>query len=292
MKKIFKIGKSKVGGNNPTFITFEAGPTHNGLDSAKELIDQTAKSGADAIKFQIMHPERLISDRKQLIEYKILENNNKVKTVKETAYELFKRRSLSFEQWETLKKYADKKKISFFATVGFEDEIHFLKDIGCQSIKIASADLNHIPLIETAAKSKLVIQIDTGMSTLKEVENAVKIIIKNKNDKIIIHHCPSGYPAKLENINLNIIKTLKKRFDFPIGFSDHSPGYSMDVAAVSLGANLVEKTITKSRNTKSVEHMFSLEYNEMNEFVNLIKNLKTCLGKFTRPLHNQEKKKG
>ena len=80
----------KVGGNNPTFITFEAGPTHNGLDSAKELIDQTAKSGADAIKFQIMHPERLISDRKQLIEYKILENNNKVKTVKETAYELFK----------------------------------------------------------------------------------------------------------------------------------------------------------------------------------------------------------
>ena len=128
------------------------------------------------------------------------------------------------------------------------------------------------------------------MSTLKEVENAVKIIIKNKNDKIIIHHCPSGYPAKLENINLNIIKTLKKRFDFPIGFSDHSPGYSMDVAAVSLGANLVEKTITKSRNTKSVEHMFSLEYNEMNEFVNLIKNLKTCLGKFTRPLHNQEKK--
>ena len=82
MKKIFKIGKSKVGGNNPTFITFEAGPTHNGLDSAKELIDQTAKSGADAIKFQIMHPERLISDRKQLIEYKILENNNRLKQSK------------------------------------------------------------------------------------------------------------------------------------------------------------------------------------------------------------------
>ena len=288
MKKTLKINNTLIGPNNPPYITFEAGPTHNGFVSARNLIEKAAESGADAIKFQIINADKLISNKNQLFTYQILKKDGGLETVRESIYTILKRRSLKDDQWESLKKFADKKRIAFFATVGFPEEIDFLKEIGCESIKIASADLNHYPLLEAAAKSGLTIQIDTGMSTIKEVKKAVEILLKNKNDKILIHHCPSGYPAKIENINLNIINTLKKEFDCPVGFSDHSPGSSTDIAAVALGADLIEKTITKSRYTTSIEHMFSLELNELNEFVKTVKNIKKSFGKKYRVINNIE----
>ena len=287
---MLKIRDKLISDKSRCYITFEAGPTHLGYLSAKKLINQAAKAGADAIKFQILDPERLIQDKNQMFEFKILTHRKrkKTKTIKKKLYDLMKERSLKKTEWRKLRQYANKLDIAFFATIAFEDEIEFVKDIGCDSIKIASADLNYLSLIDKASKTKLPIQLDTGMSSIKEVEKAVKVIEKNKNNKIIIHHCPSGYPAGRNNINLNIIKTLKKKFKDPIAFSDQSPGYDTDIAALAIGSNMLEKTITEDVTYPSVEHMMSIEKNEMKKFVSTVRFIEDAMGLYQRSLTKEE----
>lgn len=288
-----KFANKIVGDGYPCFITFEAGPTHNGLVSAKKLAKHAAKAGADAIKFQIFDPDRLVSDKNLMFSYEVLvdEKTEKTETVSESLYNIMCRRALAKSEWKSLKKYCDSLNLAFFATVGFEEEIELVEELKCDSIKIASADVNHIPLIKRAARSGLCIQLDTGNSTIGEIETAVDVICSEGNNNIIIHQCPSGYPARLNSINLNIIKTLKKMFDFPVAFSDHSPGWEMDVAAVSLGANLLEKTITEDRTTRSVEHIMSLEPQDMKKFIYTIRDVETALGQNRRIMNNDERLK-
>ena len=150
--------------------------------------------------------------------------------------------------------------------------------MGCDSLKIASADTNYQDLIEYAARKGIPVQLDTGSSSLGEVERAVDWIREIGNDNIIINHCPSGYPARLESINLNIIKTLKQTYPYPIAFSDHTPGWEMDVAAISIGANIIEKTITLDRTQRSTEHIMSLEPAEMKSFVDIIRDVEKAIG--------------
>lgn len=290
--KAVHFGQKSVGNGQPCFITFEAGPTHCGLSSAKRLAELAANAGADAIKFQILNPERLVANREQLFSYDVLidRETQKTETVSEPLYDIFVRRALQTADWYELKRYCDELNLAFFATVGFDDEIDFLEKLNCHSIKIASADVNHFPLIRRAAKTGMCIQLDTGKSSLGEIEMAVDIIRSEGNDNIIIHHCPSGYPARLDSINLKVIQTLKYMFPYPIAFSDHTPGNTMDIAAVALGANLVEKTITEDRMTRSVEHIMSLEPEEMKVFVNTIREVETALGSKQRILHAEEKK--
>lgn len=288
-----KFANKIIGDSHPCFVTFEIGPTHTGVDSAIRLIDHAKNAGADAVKFQIIDPDKLVADRSVMFEYDILvdKSTGKSETVQEPLYDLIKRRSLTEDEWRTLKKHADSIDMAFFATIGFPEEITFLEEIGCESIKIASSDVNHHPLIKQVAKTGMCVQLDTGNSTLGEVEAAVDVIRNEGNENIIIHHCPSGYPARLDGINLNIIKTLKQLFDFPIAFSDHTPGWDMDIAAITLGANLVEKTITEDRTTKSVEHIFSLEPDQMEKFVTVVKELHRALGQNRRILHKEEVEK-
>jgi N,N'-diacetyllegionaminate synthase len=277
---MINFGSRMVGNGQPIFITFEAGPTHDGMASAKELITLAAESGGDAIKFQILDPDRLISDKKQLFTYEILvdKDSGRMEKVSEPLYDIMCRRALSKSEWKEVKEHADNSGISFFATVGFPEEVDMMEEFNCDSIKIASADITHFPLIRKAARTGMCLQIDTGNSTMGEIEAAVEIIRREGNENIIIHHCPTDYPATITGINLNIISTLKHMFDYPIAFSDHSPGHDMDIAAVALGANLVEKTITKDRMTPSVEHVMSLEPKDMHNFVNLMRELPVALG--------------
>ncbi len=288
---IIEIGKKMIGGKNPTFITFEAGPTHNGLDSAKKLAKLAVDAGADAIKFQILDAERLMADKKQIFEYKYLTNKEKNLTAnkRESLYEILKRRSMLLNEWEELKIYCDKLNLCFFATVAYEDEINFVKDIGCESIKIASADVNYFELIRKASNTGLSIQLDTGNSTIGEVETAVEVVRESGNKKLIVHHCPTGYPASLNSVNLNIIKSLKALFNFPIAFSDHSPGYDMDLAAVCFGADLLEKTITLDKTQPSVEHIMSLEKEESKSFVRKIRDLEQAFGEKSKSLSEKDK---
>ncbi len=275
-----RFGSREIGEDHPCFVTFEAGPTHDGVESAKRLIDAAAEAGADAIKFQILDPDRLVADRRQMFRYDVLldRETGATETVEEPLYDILRRRALEPAQWREVKAHADRRGLAFFATVGFEDEIAFLEELGCASIKIASADVNHLPLIRRAARSGMCIQLDTGRSTLGEIETAIDTILEEGNDQIIVHQCPSGYPARIDSINLRIIPTLKRMFELPVAYSDHTPGWEMDIAAVALGADLVEKTITFDRTTRSVEHIMSIEPGEMRAFVRAIRDLERALG--------------
>lgn len=282
----FKIGNKFIGDGNPCFITYEAGPTHDGLESAKKLVELAAAAGADAVKFQIFDANKLVKDRSVQFSYEVLlsRETGETEKVSESLYEILKRRELTRNEWLELKAYSDQLGLAFFATVGDEQDIALLVEMGCHSIKIASADVNHFPLLRQAARTGMCIQLDTGSATLGEIEKAVDVIRSEGNENIIIHNCPSGYPARLESINLNMLKTLKAMFGVPVAYSDHTPGAEMDIAAVAIGANLVEKTITLDRTTRSVEHIMSLEPNDMRHFVQTIRDVETALGDARRAL--------
>ena len=286
------IGKNVIGDGNPCFITFEIGPTHEGFESAKRLIKCASASGANAVKFQIFDPDRLVADKKQTFSYKVLKDKKTGETeiVEENLYDILSRRCMNYNEWIEIKNFCDDLGVAFFSTVGFKEDIDLLEKIGCDSIKIASADINHLPLIAYAAKTGACIQIDTGMATFDEIQNAISVIHSEKNQNIIIHHCPSGYPANKKNINLKMIKTIKQKFNYPVAFSDHSPGKSMDIAAVALGANLIEKTITENRMNRSVEHIMSLEPDELESFVNDIREIENALGSENREIMSEELK--
>ncbi len=290
---MFHIGSKQIGDGAPCFITFEIGPTHCGIDSAKRLIKHAAQAGADAVKVQILDPDRLVSDKEQLFSYEVLKDKSsgETETIEEPLYDILKRRYLEKTEWKEVKKYSDSLGMAFFATIGFDDEVDFLVDLQCHSIKIASSDVNHFPLIRRAAKTGMCIQLDTGMASIDEIGKAINVISEEGNENIIIHQCPSGYPARIESINLNIISTLKKMFPYPVAFSDHTPGFEMDIAAVALGANLIEKTITEDRTTRSVEHIMSIEPNEMTDFIQTIREVEIALGSHNRILHSEEKSK-
>lgn len=292
-RKPVRIGEREIGEGAPVYIVFEAGPTHDGVESAKALATHAARAGAHAIKFQIVDPPRLVANRKQMFSYEVLVDraSGATEIVEEPLYDILMRRTLTRDQWRDVKAHCDREGLSFFATITFEDEIDLLVELGCHSIKIASGDVNHFPLIRLAARTGMCLQLDTGSSTLGEIEAAVDVIRAEGNENIIIHQCPSGYPAHLDSINLRIIPTLRRMFPYPVAFSDHTPGAIMDIAAVAIGANLVEKTITLDRMIRSVEHVMSLEPAEMAQFVRTIADLERALGAPRRILLDAERKR-
>lgn len=282
-----------MGDGNPCFITFEAGATHTGVESAMALIDIAADAGADAVKFQIFDPDRLVADKKQLFAYETLLDRatGQTESVEEPLYDILLRRYLDHDGWRRVKQHADRRDLAFFATVAFLDDIAFVRELGCDSIKISSADVNHIPLIRQAAQTGAVIQLDTGNSTIGEIELAVDEMERAGNRRVIVHQCPSGYPARLPSVHLRMIPTLKSLFDRPIAYSDHTPGCEMDVAAVALGANLVEKTITLDRTARSPEHIFSLESADARAFIQTIRDVEMALGSSRREMTVDQLKK-
>lgn len=289
----FLIRDRVIGDGAPCYVTFEAGPTHSGLESALELVRMAGVAGADAIKFQIFDPDRLVADKKQPFSYEILVNREtgELRSVTEPLYDILRRRYLTPGEWRQVKAEADRAGLAFFATVGFEEDIALLQELGADSIKIASADVNHYPLLRHVARTGMCVQLDTGSSTLGEIERAVDVILAEGNDRIVIHQCPSGYPARLESIHLRMITTLKTLLPFPVAFSDHTPGWDMDIAALALGANMVEKTITRDRTTPSVEHVFSLEGGELKGFIRALRDVEIALGQPRRVLSGAEKEK-
>lgn len=285
------ISGRTIGEGEPVFITFEAGPTHNGIDSALRLVDIAADAAADAIKFQILDADRLVRDPAMMVSYSYLADreSGRTETFEEPLLEVLRRRALSRDEWHRVKERADARGIAFFGTVSFLEEIDMLVGMGCPSIKIASLDVNHATLLRQAARHDLCVQLDTGSATLGEIEAAVDILLEEGNHNFIIHQCPSGYPARLESINLRTIPTLRQMFGCPVAFSDHTPGWDMDIAAVALGANLIEKTITEDRTQRSPEHVMSLEPEDAGSFVRAIRDLEVALGATRRIMGRPER---
>lgn len=288
-----ELAGKPVGAGHPCFIVYEAGPTHDSLESAKTLVRLAADAGADAVKFQLVDPDRLVADKKQPFSYDVLvdRETGKTETVSEPLYDILCRRVLEPAEWRDLKAYSDSLGLAFFVTVNFDEDLDFVNEVGCDSLKIGSADVTHLPFIRKAARTGVSIQLDTGNSTVGEIETAVDAILSEGNRNVIIHQCPSGYPARLESINLNIIPTLKQMFGCPVAYSDHTPGWDMDIAALVIGADLVEKTITTDRTTPSVEHIMSLEPPQIDEFVQVIRDIEVALGRSRRVMHDEERER-
>jgi len=285
------IEEREIGSHQPVYIVFEAGPTHDGLQTAKKLVDMAANAGADAIKFQILDADRMVSGNDVMFSYNRLvrKETGEIEEVTEPLLEILKRRQMESGEWIELIDHCRKRQITFFSTATNADELEFLASIGIGTVKICSGDINYEALIRQAAQYKWSVQLDTGSASIGEVETAVDVLEQAGCSQIILNHCPSGYPARLESINLRVIPTLLKMFPYPVAFSDHTTGLDMDIAAVALGASMIEKTITLDRTVRSPEHIMSLEPDEAESFVNTIRRIETALGATRRIVTLEER---
>lgn len=267
-----RIGGRPVGEGHPVFISFEAGATHSGLENAKALCKAAAESGADAVKFQTVRAEDLMSSRETQIEFETARGKKS-----ESVYGALERRELGFDDWRRLKDYCDALKLAFISTPSGPETVDLLAEIGAAAIKVSKSDVNHRALIDYIARKRLPVILD-GRERFEDVEQAARICEGHGLHDIVVMHCPSGYPAQHAGIHLRAIRHIKEIFGYPVGYSDHSVGTAMNFAAIALGADLIEKTITADRATEAVEHYMSLEPGELKAFVQEVRAVEAALG--------------
>ncbi|MDC0856122.1 N-acetylneuraminate synthase [Candidatus Pelagibacter sp.] len=260
--------------SNKIFIIAEAGVNHDGsIRKAFKLVDIAKKAGADAVKFQSFIASEEISTSAPKAKYQMNTTNPK-----ESQLDMIRKLELSFNEQKKLKLYCDKLKIEFISSPFDIKSIHTLKKIGLKTVKIPSPEINNLPyLIEISKKFSKII-LSTGMSNIKEVNKAIKILKKNKKKEISILHCISSYPTKLEHLNLNAIRTLKNNFNNKIGFSDHSIGTEGSLLAIASGAKIIEKHFTINRNLNGPDHKISLSPNQLNKLVKKIRYTEKIMG--------------
>lgn len=255
-----EIGDRIIGENEPVFVIAEAGINHDGnVTRAEQLIIEAKKAGADAVKFQSFKAARLVSRNEPL-------------------FKLFKDLELSKEDHQHLFKVAKNEGIIFLSTPFDQESAQMLEELEVVAFKIASGDLTHFPLLECVARYKKLIILSTGMSTLSEVEEAIGVIKEAGNERIILLHCNSTYPAEIEELNLRTIFTLREAFDLPAGFSDHTVGYVAPLIAAALGAVVIEKHFTLDKSLSGPDHKLSLDPKEMKEMVESLKRALASLG--------------
>lgn len=271
-----------IGDDCPVFVIAEGGINHQGdLEIAKKLIKSAKECGADCIKFQKRTIDRILT--KEGLNQPYVNRNSFGDTYGEHKRAL----EFSFDQFKELKKYADEQNILFTASGWDEESIDFLDSINVPFFKLASADLtNHPLLIHTAKKNKPMI-ISTGMSNMKMVEDAVKLI-EQYNHQIVIMHCTSSYPAPFEELNLNVITTFKNKFDYIIGYSSHCLGIAIPFATTIMGAKVIESHFTLDRTMKGGDHAASLEPDGLKKLIRDIHVFEKSTGSFDKTITMSE----
>jgi len=273
---------------NSVFIIAEAGVNHNGsLDIAYKLIDEAKNAGADAVKFQIFKAEDLTTKDNKIAEYQIT-NTSKL----ETQLEMLKRLELSFDDFLKLKRYCDKINIEFLSSPFDIESARFLYKIGLKKFKIASGEITNIILLREIGSYKKDVIMSTGMCFIADVENALNILIENGTEKqnICILHCNTEYPTRFEDVNLLAMTTLENTFKVDVGYSDHTEGMEVPLAAVALGAKVIEKHFTLDRSMEGPDHKASMEPEEFRKMVSSIRNIEKCLGDGVKKPSESEKK--
>ncbi len=270
---IIPIGSKLIGENNPCFIIAEAGVNHNGnIKLAKKLIDIAKDAGVDAVKFQTWITEEIMIMDSTMAEYA-------QRNTKETSqYQMLKNLELSYTEFEELKRYCDEKKIIFLSTPDEEKSVEFLSQLGVLAFKIGSGELNNPFMLERIARKNLPIILSTGMGSLEEVNKAVQLIKSTGNNKLVLLHCTTEYPAPLSDINLLAMQTLAKEFKTIVGYSDHTEGILVPALAVAAGASVIEKHFTYDKNADGPDHKASLNPKELKEMVQLIRKTEMILG--------------
>jgi len=263
-----EIDGKKIGVNQPTYFVAEGGLNHNGdIKIAKQLIDEAASCGASAIKFQTFKTEEFVR------------KSNKY-------FPLFKQAQLSYEEFGELIDYAKSKEITFFSAPFDIESADYLNKIGVPCFKIASSDLINIPLIKHIAKMNKPMIISTGLSIIQEVEDAVNYCLVEGNNSIALLHCIAHYPTKPDEANLDAINTMRNHFNLPIGYSDNGESTLVDLVAVSLGANLIEKHFTLDKKMPGPDHFFSIDPPSLKKLISEIQEIEKIKGdgnKIPRP---------
>ena len=279
------IRNKRVGENEPVFIVAEAGVNHNGnLDLAKKLVDVAKHSGADAVKFQIFKAEKIATQHAEKAEYQTKATNKN-----ESQLAMLKQLELKEENVKRLSYYAKEKGLIFLASPFDKESVDLLSSLEAPAFKIASGEITNLPLLKYVAEKKKPIILSTGMSMLDEIEDALKVIRENGTEAIVLLHCVTSYPAREEETNLRVIETLRRRFRIPVGFSDHTLGITVSIAAAALGAVLIEKHFTLDRRLPGPDHKASLEPNELTEMIKGIRDVEKALGNGVKKLTKQEK---
>jgi len=279
-----KIGRQYVGEGMPVFVVAEVGINHNGsLEIAKRLIKEAKEAGADAVKFQKRTPQEILT--KELLEKPYTSPHAYAPTYGEHRKKL----EFSEKEYQELKKYADQLGILFFASVWDLNSADFMEKFDVAAYKIPSADVINIPLLEYVAKKNKPVLLSTGMSTLEEINEAVKTILKH-NKRLILFHCVSLYPCPNEKIDLNFLNVLKEKYKpLPIGYSGHEIGDLPTLTAVAMGAPIIERHFTLDKTMKGSDHASSLEPQELKKLIENIKEIEKIRGQSKKIMYAELK---
>jgi N,N'-diacetyllegionaminate synthase len=265
---------------NKVFIIAEAGVNHNGsLSIAKKLIDVAVQSGADAVKFQTFRAESLVSKNAQKADYQ-----KQTTDASESQFDMIKKLELDTESHIDLIAYCLKKDIMFLSTPFDHESIDLLSGLGLKIFKIPSGEITNLPYLRHIGSLCKQIVLSTGMSNLYEVGDALNILINagTSKDNITVLHANTMYPTPMEDVNLNAMHTLQKEFGVNIGYSDHTLGIEVDIAAVAMGAKCIEKHFTLDKTMEGPDHRASLEPEELKLMVSAIRNIEKALGNYEK----------
>ena len=258
--------------NNHVFIIAEAGVNHNGsLDSALNLVDAAADAGADAVKFQTFTANRLVARSAQKAEYQKIATS-----ADESQYEMLKRLELFDSDHRELVSRCKERGILFLSSAFDCDGVRYLNSLGVQIFKIPSGEITNLPYLRAVASCNKPIILSTGMSTIDEVRAAVTALGKGRD--ITLLHCTTEYPCPFRSVNLRAMATMQEELGLPVGYSDHTLGIEIPVAAVAMGARVIEKHFTLNRGQKGPDHKSSLEPHELKRMIKAIRNVEDALG--------------
>jgi N,N'-diacetyllegionaminate synthase len=258
------------------FIVAEAGVNHNGsIDLAKKLIDVASATGVDAVKFQTFKAENLATKNAKKANYQ-----KNTTDQKENQFSMLKKLEMSKEMHLELINYSKNKNIKFLSSPFDHDSIELLKDLGLEVFKIPSGEITNLPYLRHIGKLNKKIILSTGMSNMDEVKNALDILVDSgtKKNNIIILHANTEYPTPMEDVNLRAMVTIGEELNVGFGYSDHTLGIEVDIAAVAMGASCIEKHFTLDCNMEGPDHKASLEPDQLREMVKAIRNIELALG--------------
>ncbi len=278
-----KISNFNIDETSSTFIIAEIGINHNGqIDIAKSLIEECAKAGVDAVKFQKRSAEDVVLKKKvnpSPVGYLSKDINDIEKDQPEYGNWSYPdiRVELTNENFIELKKFSEDKGLIFFASPWDLPSLKFLVDINVPVIKIPSVEITNYQFLDQISETNLPLILSTGTATIEDVDNAVKLISK-KNKDLALLQCTSSYPSKFEEIDLKVINTFKKRYELIVGFSGHEPGISAPIAAVAIGAKIIEKHVTLNKNMNGTDHLASIDMDELKQMVKSIREVEKSLG--------------
>lgn len=271
-----------------TLIIAEAGANHNGsLDTAFKLVDAAVEAGADIVKFQTGKADKIISKYAPKAEYQ-----KRATDVNESQLEMCRKLDLDYPSHEKLKKYCQQKRIMFLSSPFDLESIDMLDGLGLHTFKIPSGEITNLPYLQKIGSLKKKIILSTGMSDLSEVGTALDILVKSGTNKegITVLHCNTEYPTPYADVNLSAMCTLQETFGTKVGYSDHTLGIEVPIAAVALGASVIEKHLTLDRNMLGPDHKASLEPQEFKRMVLAIRNIEMALGDGTKKPSPSEQK--